>query len=74
MKKQIKDKIKGTSIAVRNGNIEGALQAFKNVVYKSEKIKEVYDRQFFTKPSIKRRKEKINAIYVQTFETARSNM
>jgi len=55
----------GNRVTVKNGNIESALRVFKSKVYNSGKIKEVYDRQFYVKDSVKKRKEKLKAMYVQ---------
>ena len=44
-------------------NLDRALKQFKNKVQKTGMIKELRDRQGYTKPSIARRTEVKNAIY-----------
>ena len=45
--------------------IEHALKIYKQKHNKIGIVKELRDRQTFTKPSIKRRAEVLNAIYIQ---------
>jgi len=42
-------------VYVRNGNIEGALMAFKTKVQKAGILEQYKENQYFTKPSLKRR-------------------
>jgi len=44
-------------------SIEQALKVYKNKHNKIGVVRELRDRQVFTKPSVKRRKEVLNAIY-----------
>lgn len=46
-------------------NIERALKKFKRKYEKTGVIKELRARQSFTKPSVKKRIQKMKAIYVQ---------
>ena len=46
-------------------NIERALKKFKRKFEKTGVIKELRGRQVYTKPSVKKRVEKLHAIYVQ---------
>jgi small subunit ribosomal protein S21 len=46
-------------------NIERALKKFKRKFEKTGVIKELRERQAYKKPSIRKREEKIRAIYVQ---------
>ncbi len=46
-------------------SIEHALKVYKQKHNKIGTVQELRDRQTFTKPSIKRRKEVLNAIYKQ---------
>ncbi len=46
-------------------NIERALKKFKRKYEKTGVLKELRSRQYFTKPSIVKRKGKQHAIYVQ---------
>lgn len=53
-------------IPVKEGeNIDKALKKFKRKFEKTGVIKELRHRQQFTKPSIKKREERLKAIYVQ---------
>jgi len=45
--------------------IESALRTYKNKVQKTKQIQKLRERQEFTKPSVKKRTEKLKAIYVQ---------
>ena len=46
-------------------SIEHALKVYKQKHNKIGTVQELRDRQTFTKPSIKRRKEVLNAVYKQ---------
>jgi small subunit ribosomal protein S21 len=50
------------SVKVRNGDINRALKKFKRGVIESGHIFELKDRQEYTKPTTKRRKQKQQAI------------
>jgi len=43
------------------GSIDQALKTLKNKVFKTQLIKELRERQTYEKPSVKRRKEILNA-------------
>ena len=58
MRKRRKEKSRGLYIEVRNNNIEGALKKFKRKVKESGLMVELRDRQYYEKPSEKRRREK----------------
>ena len=58
MRKRRKEKSKGLYVEVRNNNIEGALKKFKRKVKESGLMVELRDRQYYEKPSEKRRREK----------------
>ena len=45
--------------------IESALRTYKNKVQKTKQIKKLRERQQFVKPSVKKRGEKLKAIYVE---------
>ena len=49
-------------IRVKNGNITRALKQFKRKFRDTQKMKELRERQYFTKPSLKRRREMDEAI------------
>lgn len=46
-------------------NIEKALKKFKRKFEKTGMIKELRNRQAFIKPSVKKRAQKLHAIYIQ---------
>jgi small subunit ribosomal protein S21 len=46
-------------------SIETALRTYKHKVQKIKQIQELRGRQVFVKPSVKKRKEKLKAVYVQ---------
>jgi len=50
------------SVKVRNGDINRALKKFKRGVIESGHIFELKDRQEYTKPTTKRRKQKQQAV------------
>ena len=53
-------------VPVKEGeNIDRVLKKLKRKFEKTGILKEVRERQKYTKPSVKRRDEKIKAIYVQ---------
>ena len=58
MRKRRKEKSRGLYVEVRNNNIEGALKKFKRKVKDSGMMVELRDRQYYEKPSEKRRREK----------------
>ena len=56
MRKRRKEKSRGLYVEVRNNNIEGALKKFKRKVKDSGLMVELRDRQYYEKPSEKRRR------------------
>ena len=58
MRKRRKEKSRGLYVEVRNNNIEGALKKFKRKVKDSGLIVQLRDRQYYEKPSEKRRRIK----------------
>ena len=46
-------------------NIESALRTYKQKVQKTKQIQKLRERQSFVKPSVRRRKEVLKAVYVQ---------
>ena len=57
-------------ITVKQGeSIDRALKRFKRKFDQNRVNKELRERSFFTKPSMKRRKEKLKAIYIQKIRT-----
>ena len=58
-------------IPVKEGeNIDKALKKFKRKFEKTGVVRELRDRQKFTKPSIKNREMKMKAIYIQQLRDA----
>ena len=56
-------------IPVKEGeNIERALKKFKRKFEKTGVIKELRERQAYTKPSVKKRQVKKKAIYIQKIQ------
>ena len=53
---------KKVSVKVKNGNFKKALSIFKRKVRQSEHLQELRERQYFTKPKTKKRKQKQQAI------------
>jgi small subunit ribosomal protein S21 len=47
-------------------SIETALRTYKQKVQKVKQVQELRERQVFVKPSIKKRTEKLKAVYIQT--------
>ena len=58
-------------IPVKEGeNIDKALKKFKRKFEKTGVVKELRERQNYTKPSIKNREMKLKAIYIQQLRDA----
>ena len=49
-------------VEVRNGNIEKAMRVLKKKVQREGLVKEIRDRQYYTKPSEKKREAKKQGI------------
>ena len=52
-------------IEVKKNNIEQALKQYKSKVYKTKQLEFLRDRQEFEKKSVRNRKQKIKAAYLQ---------
>ena len=50
--------MKGTSISVWNGDVNGALRKLKKILERADRQKELSKREFYEKPSAKRKKAK----------------
>ena len=61
-RKKPKDDSKGLSVKVWNNNVEGALKVLKRKVKESDMMQELREKQYYTKPSKKRREKKNLAI------------
>ena len=46
-------------------SIETALRTYKSKVQKVKQVQELRDRQVFVKPSVKKRTQRLKAVYVQ---------
>ncbi len=58
-------------VSVKEGeNIDKALKKLKRKFEKTGVVKELRERQKFTKPSVKKRYQKIKAIYIQKLHEA----
>jgi small subunit ribosomal protein S21 len=58
-------------IPIKEGeNIDKALKKFKRKFEKTGVVRELRERQKFTKPSIIKREEKMKAIYIQQLRDA----
>ena len=56
-------------IPIKEGeNIERSLKKFKRKFEKTGVVKELRNRQAFTKPSISKRQQKLHAIYIQNLQ------
>ena len=56
-------------VPIKEGeNLERALKKFKRKFEKTGVVKELRERQFFSKPSIQRRQEIIHAVYKQQMQ------
>ncbi|MBN1132413.1 MAG: 30S ribosomal protein S21 [Bacteroidales bacterium] len=56
-------------IPIKEGeNIERALKKFKRKFEKTGVVKELRNRQSFTKPSVEKRQQKLRAIYIQKLQ------
>jgi small subunit ribosomal protein S21 len=51
-----------TKVVVKNGNVEGALRMFKQKNIKNGLLKEVREREHYSKPGVKKRLAKMEAI------------
>ena len=58
-------------VPVKEGeSIDRALKKYKRKFEKTGVVKELRERQKFTKPSVRKRQEKLKAIYVQQLRQA----
>jgi small subunit ribosomal protein S21 len=53
--------VTGLTVEVRNGDISGALRRFKKKVQESGILQELKEKEFFEKPTTKRKKAKAAA-------------
>ena len=61
-RKKPKDNSVGLSVKVYNNNVEGALKVFKRKIKDSNIFLELKEKEYYTKPSKKRREKKNLAI------------
>ena len=64
---------RGLRIDVRNNNVEFALKKFKRMVKDSGMMVELRDRQYYEKPSEKRRKKRNLAKSRQRYKSIKEN-
>lgn len=58
-------------VPIKEGeNIDRVLKKLKRKFEKTGILRELRDRQKFTKPSVKKREEKLKAIYIQKLQIA----
>lgn len=50
------------TVVVKNGNVDGALKSFKQKTVKNGLLKNIRDREFYSKPGERRRKAKKEGI------------
>lgn len=53
--------IKGRKVIVQDGNVEKALRKFKKKISEDGLLQELQNRQFYTKPTVKRKVAKAQA-------------
>lgn len=51
----------GIKVEVRDNNIDKALKKFKKKIKKSNLMLEIFENEFYTKPSVKKREQKLKA-------------
>lgn len=54
-------KLYGSSVIVKDDNVERALRKFKKKITESGKLQDVRDREFYEKPTAKRKRKKAAA-------------
>ncbi len=59
--KKMNDEFRGLGVEVRNGDINGAIRKFKKKVQDSGILQELREKEFYEKPSIRRKKAKAAA-------------
>jgi small subunit ribosomal protein S21 len=57
-KKKLKEKSNGLQVKVYNNNVDGALKIFKRMVKDSGLMLELKNKEYYEKPSKKRREKK----------------
>lgn len=72
--KKERERILMIIVPVKEGeSIDKALKKYKRKFEKTGVVKELRERQKFTKPSIKRRGEILRAIYIQDLQNQKNN-
>ncbi len=62
-------------VPIKEGeNIDRVLKKMKRKFEKTGVLRELRDRQKFTKPSVKKREERLKAIYIQKLRDQADNM
>jgi small subunit ribosomal protein S21 len=57
----IQNKFKGSSVEIKDGNVTTALRKFKKKMDESGKLIDVIEKQFYEKPTTKRKRKKAAA-------------
>ena len=71
----IKKRVNMIIVPVKEGeNIDRALKKFKRKFEKTGTLREVRERQKFTKPSVIQREQREKAIYVQQMQDQRNSL
>ena len=56
------DKFKGATVEVRNGDVNGAIRKLKKILENADRAKEIAKREFYEKPSVRRKRKKDAAV------------
>jgi small subunit ribosomal protein S21 len=56
------ESFKGISVTVRNNDVNGALRVLKKKIQRENVLRDLADREHYTKPSMKRRMQKQQAV------------
>ena len=57
----IQNKFKGSSVEIKDGNVTTALRKFKKKMDESGKLIDIIEKQFYEKPTTKRKRKKAAA-------------
>jgi small subunit ribosomal protein S21 len=60
--RETQKKLKGTTVSVKDGNVEKALRKFKKKIQESGKLEELREREQYEKPTTTRRIAKNKAV------------
>lgn len=57
----MKNQLRGSSVEVRNDDVNGALRRFKKKIQDSGLLQDLKEREFYEKPTTRRKKAKASA-------------